>query len=274
MNTPLLIASDIDGTLLDDRERVTPRLRAAIDKVVRAGAVFCLATGRPARWVSPVVTQLPFPPMCVCANGAVLYDAANDRIVQHRSLATDDQHRVVELANAALAEFGGVQVAAERAGATAWDDPAELFVCELDYSHVWDSSDHGVMTADDVMAAPATKLLLRNQMLDSAQMYERVAPAIPADLAHVTYSISEGLLEVCLPGVNKSVGLEDLAENIGAAAEQTVAFGDMPNDIEMLQWSGLGVAMANAAEPVKAVADEVTTANSDFGVARVIERWL
>ena len=274
MSTPLLIASDVDGTLLDGRDRVSPRLRRAIEAVTRNGAVFCLATGRPARWVSPVVTQLPFPPMCICANGAVLYDAATDRIVHHRSLASDDQHQVAELAGAALAEFGGVQVAAERAGATAWDDPAELFVCELDYSHVWDSDDHGVLSADEVMSAPATKLLLRNQFLDSAQMYELIAPVIPTDLAHVTYSIGEGLLEICVPGVNKAAGLEDLAEEIGVEASQTVTFGDMPNDIEMLQWAGLGVAMGNAVEPVKAVADEITAANCDFGVARVLERWI
>lgn len=55
-------------------------------------------------------------------------------------------------------------------------------------------------------------------------------------------------------------------------ASDVVAFGDMPNDIEMLQWAGLGVAMGNADERVKVAADEITTSNDDFGVARVLER--
>lgn len=63
-----------------------------------------------------------------------------------------------------------------------------------------------------------------------------------------------------------------VAQFYGVPASDVVAFGDMPNDIEMLQWAGLGVAMGNADERVKVAADEITTSNDDFGVARVLER--
>lgn len=70
--TPGLIATDVDGTLLDEDERVTPRTRAAVRAAVAAGATFVLATGRPPRWIQPVVDGLGLAPMAVCANGAVI----------------------------------------------------------------------------------------------------------------------------------------------------------------------------------------------------------
>ena len=86
---PALIATDVDGTLLDDDEKVTPRTRDAVHAAVDAGAQFVLATGRPPRWVRPVVDALGFAPMAVCANGAVIYDPSTDRIVSARTLSAD-----------------------------------------------------------------------------------------------------------------------------------------------------------------------------------------
>jgi len=79
-------------------------------------------------------------------------------------------------------------------------------------------------------------------------------------------------LEISAPQVTKAAGLMAVAQFYGVPASDVVAFGDMPNDIEMLQWAGLGVAMGNADERVKVAADEITTSNDDFGVARVLER--
>ena len=74
VNPPALIASDVDGTLLDADELVTARTRAAVRAAIAGGATFVLATGRPPRWIGMVVDALGFAPMAVCANGAVLYD--------------------------------------------------------------------------------------------------------------------------------------------------------------------------------------------------------
>ena len=71
---PRLIISDIDGTFITSAGRVTQRLRGAIVRAVESGAHFGLATGRPHRWLLPVLEQLPLAPVCVCANGAVVYD--------------------------------------------------------------------------------------------------------------------------------------------------------------------------------------------------------
>ena len=270
---PLLVASDIDGTLLDSRDRVRPRVCAAIGRMIRVGVPLVLATGRPARWMTPVLDQLPVRPMCVCANGAVTWDSYRDVITGFRGLEPEAQRTAVDLAREALAGRGGVGVAAERPGRTSVDPPEELFVVSRDYDHAWDPLGHDLVDEDEVMSAPATKLLLRNAEMTSAEMLAAVAPAIPPELAHVTYSVPEGLLELSAPGVTKRRGLEEMAELIGADASRVVCFGDMPNDVEMLRWAGLGVAMGKARPEVKAAADEVTATNDDDGVAVVLERW-
>ena len=109
--------------------------------------------------------------------------------------------------------------------------------------------------------------------MSSAELYEKLAPVIDPEVATATYSWEGGLVEVSAPGVSKRSALEWIAEDIGVDASEVVAFGDMPNDVEMLRWAGLGVAMGNAEDGVKSVADEVTADNNSDGVAQVLERW-
>lgn len=270
---PLLVASDIDGTLLNSRHRVTPRLRAAVARMTSSGVPLTLATGRPARWLRPVLDQLPVRPVCVCGNGAVIYDSARDIILRDHSLAPTVQTEVAAIARTAMADIGPVGVAVERAGRSALDPAEELFVVGPTYAHAWESTEHGVCGEPEMMAEPATKMLISNPAMTSAELHAIIAPHIPADLAHVTYSMPEGLLEVSAPGVTKRIGLEELATIVGAAPADVVCFGDMPNDIEMLRWAGLGVAMGNATAAVRDIADEVTSSNDDDGVAIVLERW-
>src|SRR5271170_4515779 len=114
MTLPALIACDVDGTLIGDDERISPRTRNAVRAAVEAGAQFVLATGRPPRWVRPVVDALGFAPTAVCANGAVIYDPATDRVVSARTLAVDILAALAEIATRAIP---GAGLAVERIGA-------------------------------------------------------------------------------------------------------------------------------------------------------------
>lgn len=271
---PKLVASDVDGTLIDSAERVPARLREVITRMTAQGTVMALSTGRPARWIFNVLEQLPVRPVCVCANGAVIYDSAEDRILKAHTLAPEVMVSAVGLSRAALAEHGGVSFAVERAGTSAFDNADELFLVTPEYSHAWPSvDDHGVVSLDTLISEPATKLLLRSDFLESKEMFDLIRPAIPEEMAHVTFSMSGGLLEVAAPGVTKALGVAYLAELLGVERGDVITFGDMPNDIEMLQWAGRGVAMGNARPEVKAVSDHVTTTNDEAGVAEVLEWW-
>lgn len=269
---PRLIISDIDGTFITSAGRVSERLRGVVSRAVASGVHFGLATGRPHRWLLPVLEQLPIAPVCVCANGAVVYDPAEDRVIHAFELAPSAMAEVVDVAERVLAGVAhGYGV--ERVGSSALDPEEECFIITPEYNRdAWDSC-FGVADTPTLISQPAAKLLVRCSAMTSAQMYELIAPHIDPTLAHVTYSMDEGLLEVSCPGVNKAAGATYLAELYGVTAAEAIAFGDMPNDLELLRWAGLGVAMGNAKDVLRDAADHVTATNDEYGVARVLERW-
>jgi Cof subfamily protein (haloacid dehalogenase superfamily) len=266
---PAMIATDVDGTLLDADERVTPRTRAVVRAAVDAGAQFVLATGRPPRWISPIVDALGLAPMSVCANGAVIYDPSTDRIVSARTLSPE---QLAVLAEMAVRVIPGAGLAVERVGRSAHDAATPQFVSSPGYEHAWLNPDNTEVSVEDLLSAPAVKLLIRKAGARSADMAAALAEhmGIEGDL---TYSTNNGLIEVVPLGISKATGVEEVARPLEITAEDIVAFGDMPNDVPMLRWAGLGVAMGNAHPDAIAAADEVTASNTDDGLARVLERW-
>ena len=271
-DAPRLIISDIDGTFITSANRVTPRLRDTITRAVSAGAHFGLATGRPHRWLIPVLEQLPLAPVCVCANGAVVYDPATDTVLHAFELTPAEMAEVLTEVERALA---GVHhgYGVERVGSSALDPEDECFLITPEYNpDAWDSR-FGVVDKQTLISEPAAKLLARCPEMTSAEMYALIAPRIDATVAHVTYSMDEGLIELSRPGVNKAAGVQYLAERYGVSANEAIAFGDMPNDLELLRWAGTGVAMGNAKPVLHDAADHVTATNDEFGVSAVLETW-
>ncbi|WP_072805670.1 Cof-type HAD-IIB family hydrolase [Rhodococcoides yunnanense] len=266
---PRLVASDVDGTLLDDHEKVTERTRRAVIAMVKEGTPFVLSTGRPPRWISPVVEQLGYAPMCVCANGAVIYDSGTDRILDAQTLSAETLGQLAEIAYDVLPGCG---LAAERVGATAHDAATPQFVSSPGYEHAWLNPDNTEMSSEEVLDTPAVKLLIRLSHASSGDMVAALAPHM-AGRADVTFSTDNGLIELSAPGVTKASGLRIVAERVNVAPAEIAAFGDMPNDVPMLEMVGLGVAMGNAHPAALAVADEVTATNAEDGVAQVLERW-
>ena len=266
---PAMVATDVDGTLLDPDERITPRTRQAVAAAVAGGAHFVLATGRPPRWIPPVVEALGFAPMAVCANGAVIYDAATDRVISARTLPVDV---LTELAEIAVRVVPGAGLAVERVGRSAHDTATPQFVSAPGYEHAWLNPDNTEVSYQDLLSAPAVKLLVRKPGTPSSELAAALARHVGV-LGDITYSTNDGLIEISSIGISKAAGLEEVARPLEISAEDIVAFGDMPNDVPMLRWVGHGVAMGNAHPEAIAAANEVTAANSDDGLARVLERW-
>ncbi|OBC09578.1 HAD family hydrolase [Mycobacterium sp. 852013-50091_SCH5140682] len=266
---PRLIATDVDGTLLDEDEKVTPRTRAAVQAAVASGAIFVLATGRPPRWITPVVDGLGLAPLAVCANGAVIYDPATDRIVSANTLLPDALGELAEIASRVIP---GAGLAVERVGISAHDAATPQFVSSPGYEHAWLNPDNTEVSVEDLLSQPAVKLLVRKAGARSSDMAAALAEHVGL-LGDITYSTNNGLIEVVPVGISKATGVEQLAGPLGLSAVDVVAFGDMPNDVPMLSWAGRGVAMGNAHPDAVAAADEVTVTNADDGVARVLERW-
>lgn len=258
-----LVATDLDGTLLTNDDKVSARTHAAVHASIATGARFVIATGRPARWTEPVAFSLAVDGFALCANGAVTYDLASGRVVRSRLLSSQSALAAVDALLAALPE---ATFAVELADGRLARDPA--------YVSKWPMPpDTVIAPVRELLAQPVVKVLLRHEGHEAETMFAIVVKAVDG-LAHATKGGSDTLVELMAIGANKGDALAELAGEWGIDAHDSVAFGDMPNDVEMLQWAGLGVAMDNAHASVRAVADHVTHSNDDHGVAVVLERLL
>jgi Cof subfamily protein (haloacid dehalogenase superfamily) len=269
MRRPRLIASDVDGTLLDPTDEVSARTRAAVHRVVAAGVPFVLVTGRPPRWIRPIVERLGHAGLAVCANGAVRYDAATDRVDYSVALNPLQLRDAADVVAAALPH---AKLAVELPTDSAATNGVDHFLAEPGYTHPWPGADSETAPRDLILGRPAIKLLVRQENTSSEAMAAAVGELLGAAL-DITYSTGYGLIELSAPGVTKGTGLARLAGELGIVAADVLAVGDMPNDLPMLQWAGHGVAMANAHPAVLEVADEITAGNSEDGLALVLERW-
>lgn len=236
---------------------------------VTGGAKFVLATGRPPRWVAPVVDALGFAPMAVCANGAVIYDPSTDRVLAARTIEADVLRELAEISSRVIPGSG---LAVERIGKRAHDAATPQFVSSPGYEHAWLNPDNTEVSLEDLLSAPAVKLLIRKAGADSGEMAAALAQHIGIQ-GDITFSTDNGLVEIVPLGISKATGVEEVATPLGIEASQVMAFGDMPNDVPMLLWAGHGVAMGNAHPAALAAADEVTKPNTDDGLAVVLERW-
>jgi Cof subfamily protein (haloacid dehalogenase superfamily) len=269
MRRPRLVASDVDGTLLDPTEEISARTRAAVHRVVAAGVPFVLVTGRPPRWIPPIVEQLGHAGLVVCANGAVHYDAATDRV--NYTVAIDPV-QLRDAADVVATALPDAKLAVELPAESATTNGIDHFLAEPGYTHPWPGADSETAPRDLILGRPVIKLLVRQEQASSEVMAAAVRELLGATL-DVTYSTGYGLIELSAPGVTKGTGLARLAGELGISSADVLAIGDMPNDLPMLQWAGHGVAMANGHPAVLEAADEVTAGNSEDGLALILERW-
>lgn len=257
-----MVVSDMDGTLLNDVGVVTSRTAAALKRADAAGARVVIATGRPIWWLGPVI-DAGFDGIAVCMNGAIVYDIAADEVLSASLLPADLAREFVSDLEAREPRF---TLAVERAG-------TQLSSCfaEHSYDHPWADGIFQRVPRAELLTEPLAKLLVRGT--EGSAGLAAHARAAGGDRVTVTYSTDDGLIEVSAPGVNKGTALDRLAASWGIDPAQVIAFGDMPNDLEMLSWAGHGVAMGNGHTEVHAVADEVIGLHHEDAVAEVLERW-
>jgi Cof subfamily protein (haloacid dehalogenase superfamily) len=259
--TPMkLVATDLDGTLLRLDGSVSDRTRRTLRRVRDAGLDVTLVSARAPRWLRPVAEDLDLDTgFAVCSNGAVVYDFARGGAVLHHTLSSDVAARIVEALRSAAP---GVAFACERESVT---------LREPHYVALWPTP--GMEERVDALAfgaEPLSKLIVQHPRLSQDELHTLVS-GICGQEATATIS-GEVLVEISAAGVSKAYALVALCEEIGIEPASVIAFGDMPNDIAMLEWAGYGIAVANAHPDVIAVADEVTAACDDDGVAVALER--
>ncbi|MDQ0645878.1 Cof subfamily protein (haloacid dehalogenase superfamily) [Microbacterium natoriense] len=264
-----LIATDLDGTLLDSTGTVTSRTRRALDAARARGIHVVPVTARQPIGLRAIAAEAGFDGWALCGNGAYATNLVDGRMLFAEELPPET---IRTLAQALRASIPGLLFASVREG-------GETFVAEDGYAEIADYSDHkrhpqtmGGVPLDQVLAAPTLKLVIRHPELSPGVLFEALR-----DLGLVGFEATLSgapFVEVMAEGVTKATGLARLCEHLDVSQSDVVAFGDALNDVEMLRWAGHGVAMAEAEDVVRDAADEVAASNDDDGVARVIERML
>lgn len=266
---PRLIATDLDGTLLRDDKTVSDRTVAALAAAERAGVEVFFVTGRPARWMDVVSDHVHGHGLAICANGAAVADLhADGKLLQVRPL---ERLLALDVVRALRAAAPGTTFAVELTTGIHYEPAYPPF--HLDPAA-------GIAVAEKLLheetpgsGAPVLKLLAHHAEL-SPDAFLAVARDAAGDRASFTRSSPTALLEVSGPGVSKASTLELCCAERGIAPSEVVAFGDMPNDVEMLTWAGTSYAMGNAHPAALAAATGRTVTNNEDGVAVVIERIL
>ncbi len=264
-----LVATDLDGTLLRDDLSTSRRTRAALDAARRAGVLVVPVTARQPIGVRHIAEDAGFEEWAICSNGSLGIHLTTGELLFEEPITVAAQQRLV----AALAErVPGLLHVSVR-------DGGEGFVAQEGYAalarfedHKRDVSTMGGHTLVEVLAEPSLKLVVRHPELGVPELL-RAARELGHDDVALTHS-GAPFLEVMAAGVDKAWGVARLCERLGIDREDVVAFGDAPNDVEMLAWAGHGVAVANAVPEAREAADEVTASNEDDGVALVLERLL
>ncbi len=267
--TPRLIATDLDGTLLHDDKSVSPRTVAALAAAEEAGIEVFFVTGRPARWMDVVAEHVHGHGLAICANGAAVVDLhAGREFVQVRALPRDAALSVVEALRAAAP---GTSFAVELTTGINY---------EPDYPPFFKDPGANLATAEELLhentdesSAPVLKLLAHHAEITPDE-FLALARSAASEYASITRSSPTSLLEISGHGVSKASTLALCCAERGITPEEVVAFGDMPNDVEMLSWAGTSYAMGNAHPDVITAASGRTVANNEDGVALVIERIL
>jgi Cof subfamily protein (haloacid dehalogenase superfamily) len=258
-----LIATDLDGTLVRRDGTVSARTVAVLDECRRAGVDVVAVTGRPPRWL-PEVADVVGQAIAICANGALVWDMATDRMIRARVIAPAD---VLAAVAAVRAVLPATTVALETLAGFR-HEPTYRPRLDLRRGEVVVGSVTDLVTDDPGVV----KLLLRQEGSYPDDVLAAVSRALEG-IAEPTHSgLGGGLVEVSALGVSKASTLAVVAAERGIDASQVAAFGDMPNDLAMLCWAGQSYAMADGHPAVVAAASAVAPPCEEDGVAQVLER--
>jgi hydroxymethylpyrimidine pyrophosphatase-like HAD family hydrolase len=255
-----LLALDLDGTTLSHMGELSPRVREAVRALPEEVRVV-VATGRSILATTPVLEELGITTgFAVCANGAVTLelDPAAEQGYRIVDTVTFDPRPVLEKMRVALPD---ALIAVEELGVgfkvSRYFPDGELM------------GESRVVSWDELVEHPVTRVTLRQPEASAEEFMEMVERA---GLHGVSYAVGwSAWLDINPEGVSKGSALELVRRSLGIEPIHTIACGDQRNDLEMLHWAAWGVAMGNAPDEVKAVADEVAGHVDEDGLVPVLE---
>lgn len=271
-----LIALDMDGTLLDSGQRITPRAQAAVREILERGKHAVFATGRCRAQVTEYLEYFPAMRYLICENGACVCDLKTGEDLFRRPVAPQEVLRILEAAEGEevlCTLFIGNRSFMDRKSFSLMKEfGLESYRSVFERSTVW-VEDLFSFYRDRPLEAEKVNLFFRKGDGQGRQTGSRVAGRLRGLPLSVAASVS-GNLEITAQGVNKGSALELLCSFLKLPLSETAAVGDGANDVQLLRTAGLGIAMENAAPALRAAADAVVPDCDHEGAAIAMERCL
>lgn len=274
------IAMDIDGTLTNDQKVITPRTRECLLAAQESGIKLILASGRPAQGLKRLAHELELDThdgLLVCFNGACVIDAQTDEVLYDQPMPADELAHLLEH----LRAFNVIPWITQ--GENLYVEDAYRCMIELAdgsekniVKYERDACDLRIREVADLCdvarSEPVDKLLTAGDPVYLKAHYDEMYAPFKDTLSGMF--TADWYFEYTARGIDKAQALEGALPKLGIEAADVVAFGDGQNDCSMLNWAGTGVAMANAVEETKAVAQMVTASNNEDGIAQALDNLL
>lgn len=270
-----LIALDLDGTLLTTDKKLTEHTINVLSRAAERGVHIVPATGRSLTGLTPKVKELPFIRYAITVNGAAVWDMERPALIAKQAFATEQAVKLWDFISGYHTMQDACIDGVARMAPEYYNKVEEFMPDEpgrrLVRSTRRPTERLGELVADGKNSVEKFNLFFRADAEEKRQQAREALARFPG--LSVTSSLGNNL-EINHIDATKGKGLLSLAAHLSLSPEQTMAFGDGENDISMLAAAGLGVAMENAAEDVKAAADLVTLSNDEEGVAYSIEKYV
>lgn len=272
-NTYKLICLDLDGTLLNSKHKISRETMMVLQRLEDRGVTIAIVTGRPAYDAKKHAQMISQNAYYIGSNGAIVGHGTSDALIAEKALSKGHLKTLMEIAH--TLKLKPILFTADHIYINGLRD----FLLHLYY---------GIMTGldryDRIRYVPSKRQLNQiGQHLEQAfykaiffvpnrRKLRHIEPILRAHQAFEMALTSDVCVEITERNMNKSQGVRRLAEHLGIEQSQIVAFGDSENDVEMLKYVGLGVAMGNGGSHVKAIADQITQSNDEEGVAVTLKQ--
>lgn len=263
-----LIAMDLDGTLNNDQKVITEKTKAALMNAQKAGIRLALASARPSPGLfkeRDILNMQDYQGILMSYNGGRIVDAETGKVLFETSMDLAETKQVLrQLENLPVTPI--------------LDDGVQFYVTDKNgYKVDYECKNNNMVCSEvgnlaDFLTFAPIKILMSVQPEELSKVQQTIAQMLPESLTVV--QTAAFYLEVIPKVINKGQGIRDICSVLGMDPAEVISFGDAANDIPMLQAAGMGVAMANAADSVKAAADMVTDSNNDDGIATALEKLL
>lgn len=265
-----MIVLDLDGTLTNSEKKITPKTKQALFDAMERGIKVVLASGRPTYGIMPIAEELELKQRggyILSFNGARITNCGNGQVIYQNTIP---QHYIPILTSLAE-EYHVDYLTYDESGQTIiTNNPDNI------YAEVEANINHMPLKYEPDIGETVTYPVNKMIMLGSGMYLHTVEPRLQQDMAGVlsVYRSEPFFLEVMPLGVDKALSLERLLKYLGMSREEMICIGDGFNDLTMIEYAGLGVAMENAQDSVKEKADFITLSNDEDGVAHVIQKFM